>query len=107
MQLTRYTDYSLRVLLYLAVDQNRNPPVTVDELSQQFQISRNHLVKIVHKLGQRGLLLTVRGRGGGVRLAKDPSEYRIGDIIEQLEGGRAVIDCKKIGCVLTGIFLMN
>ena len=102
MQLTRYTDYSLRVLLYLAVDQNRNPPVTVDELSQQFQISRNHLVKIVHELGQRGLLLTVRGRGGGVRLAKDPSEYRIGDIIEQLEGGRAVIDCKKIGCVLTG-----
>ena len=74
MQLTRYTDYSLRVLLYLAVDQNRNPPVTVDELSQQFQISRNHLVKIVHELGQRGLLLTVRGRGGGVRLAKDPSE---------------------------------
>ena len=65
MQLTRYTDYSLRVLLYLAVDQNRNPPVTVDELSQQFQISRNHLVKIVHELGQRGLLLTVRGRGGG------------------------------------------
>ena len=102
MQLTRYTDYSLRVLLYLAVDQNRNPPVTVDELSQQFQISRNHLVKIVHELGQRGLLLTARGRGGGVRLAKDPSEYRIVDIIEQLEGGRAVIDCKKIGCVLTG-----
>ena len=54
MQLTRYTDYSLRVLLYLAVDQNRNPPVTVDELSQQFQNSRNHLVKIVHELGQRG-----------------------------------------------------
>ena len=60
MQLTRYTDYSLRVLLYLAVDQNRNPPVTVDELSQQFQISRNHLVKIVHELGQRGLLLITK-----------------------------------------------
>lgn len=70
MQLTRYTDYSLRVLLYLAVDQNRNPPVTVDELSQQFQISRNHLVKIVHELGQRGLLLTVRGRGAEFVLRK-------------------------------------
>lgn len=64
MQLTRYTDYSLRVLLYLAVDQNRNPPVTVDELSQQFQISRNHLVKIVHELGQRGLLLSRGGAAG-------------------------------------------
>ena len=70
MQLTRYTDYSLRVLLYLAVDQNRNPPVTVDELSQQFQISRNHLVKIVHELGQRGLLLTVRAAGAEFVLRK-------------------------------------
>ena len=62
MQLTRYTDYSLRVLLYLAVDQNRNPPVTVDELSQQFQISRNHLVKIVHELGQRAAALSLTAR---------------------------------------------
>lgn len=64
MQLTRYTDYSLRVLLYLAVDQNRNPPVTVDELSQQFQISRNHLVKIVHELGQRGAFADRAGPRG-------------------------------------------
>ncbi|MDD7442128.1 MAG: Rrf2 family transcriptional regulator [Sutterellaceae bacterium] len=102
MQLTRYTDYSLRVLLYLAVDRDRTPPVTVDELSQQFNISRNHLVKIVHELGRSGLLLTVRGRGGGVKLARDPSEYRIGEIVRMLEGGKPLIDCRAVGCVLTG-----
>lgn len=101
MQLTRFTDYSLRVLLYLSVDRDRNPPVTVEELSSQFAISRNHLVKIVHNMGQLGYIVTLRGRGGGIRLARDPAEYRIGDILQELEGS-SVIDCHKVRCVLTG-----
>ena len=102
MQLTRFTDYSIRVLLYLAVDTDRIPPVTVDELAHQFMISRNHLVKIVHMLGQKGYIITVRGRGGGIRLARTPSEYRFGELVRTLEGGKPLIDCRSVGCVLNG-----
>ena len=102
MQLTRFTDYAIRVLLYLCVDSDRNPPVTVDELAQQFRISRNHLVKIVHLLGQKGYIITIRGRGGGIRLARSPSEYRLGELVRELEGGKPLIDCANVGCVLNG-----
>lgn len=65
MQLTSYTDYALRVLIYLAMPQKRR--ATITELADFFNISRNHLVKVVHHLGSKGFIKTTRGKGGGFR----------------------------------------
>src|SRR5690606_8153830 len=67
MKLTQYTDYSLRVLMYLGF---KDGPATISEIAERYDISRNHVVKVVHQLGQLGYLQTVRGKGGGLRLAR-------------------------------------
>ena len=91
MQLTLYTDYSLRVLLYLA--QKEDGPATISEIADFYGISRNHLVKVVHHLGTIGLLHTTRGKGGGVRLAKAPSEIRIGEVVRATEPHFHLVEC--------------
>ena len=73
MHLTRFTDLSLRVLMYLTY-RNRTSLVTVNELAQKFQWSRNHIVKVAHFLHLQGWIASFRGRSGGLKLAKDPSE---------------------------------
>ena len=80
MQLTLYTDYSLRVLLYLGL----NPPrmATITEIADSYQISRNHLVKVVHNLATQGFVHTTRGRGGGLTLARAPTDINIGDVVK-------------------------
>lgn len=98
MHLTRFTDLSLRVLMYLTF-KNRTSLVTVNELAQKFKWSRNHIVKVAHFMNARGWIVSFRGRGGGIRLARDPSEYRIGDLVRQLEGGdEPLIDCENPRC---------
>ena len=87
MQITRFTDLGLRVLMYLAA--RPEAMATIPEIAQQFDISRNHLVKVVHRLGQLQLIATTRGKGGGMALARAPGEYRLGDVLRQLEIGRA------------------
>lgn len=82
MHLTRFTDLSLRVLMYLTY-RNRTSLVTVNELAQKFQWSRNHIVKVAHFLHLQGWIASFRGRSGGLKLAKDPSEYRIGEIVRR------------------------
>ena len=77
MQLTRYTDYSLRVLIYLSVNSDRK--ITIKEISSSFKISKNHLVKVVHKLSTLGYLETVPGAKGGISLAKHPSKINLSD----------------------------
>ena len=91
MQLTLYTDYSLRVLLYLA--QKEDGPATISEIADFYGISRNHLVKVVHHLGTIGLLHTTRGKGGGVRLAKSPAEIRIGEVVRATEPHFHLVEC--------------
>ena len=91
MQLTRYSDYSLRVLMYLAVRPERL--ATIEEISSAYAISNAHLVKVVHELGQAGLLETTRGRGGGIRLARSPDAIRLGDVIRETEGPFALVEC--------------
>jgi Rrf2 family nitric oxide-sensitive transcriptional repressor len=83
MQLTRYTDYSLRVLMYLAVHQE--DLATIEEIAEAYGISKAHLMKIVHQLGLAGYVETVRGRGGGLRLARAPESIRIGEVVRHTE----------------------
>lgn len=91
MQLSAYSDYSLRVLMHAAL---RGPErVTVDEVSETFGISRHHLVKIVHGLGRHGYLHTQRGIGGGFTLGCAPENIRLGDIVRFGEETEKVIDC--------------
>ena len=90
MQLTRYTDYSLRVLIYLAVHQDQL--ATIEEIAEAYDISKAHLMKIVHQLGLAGYVETVRGRGGGLRLARPPQKIRIGEVVRHTEE-MVVVEC--------------
>lgn len=98
MQLTSHTDYALRVLIYLA--KNPENRVTVGELAAYFKISRNHLVKVVHKLGVKGFVSAVRGKGGGLYLARSADQINIGAVVREMEGHFHMVDCfnsKKAG----------
>jgi Rrf2 family nitric oxide-sensitive transcriptional repressor len=91
MRLTRYSDYSLRVLMYLAVRPGHL--ATIDEISQAYGISRAHLMKVVHELGRAGFLETTRGRGGGLRLARAVDEIIVGDVVRQTEDKMDLVEC--------------
>jgi Rrf2 family nitric oxide-sensitive transcriptional repressor len=91
MRLSDYTDYTLRVLMYCAGNQDRL--VTIAEIADQHQVSKNHLMKIVNDLSRQGLLETSRGRGGGLRLLKAPSEIRIGDVLRSSETDFRLVEC--------------
>lgn len=91
MQLTRYSDYSLRVLIYLAV--RPGELATIDEITAAYDISRAHLMKVVHQLGRGGFLETVRGRGGGLRLARPATEIGLGDVVRYTEEKMDLVEC--------------
>lgn len=91
MNLSAYSDYSIRVLMQAAL--RRPERVTVDEVAATFDISRHHLVKVVHALGQSGHLETYRGVGGGFTLARPPEEIRLGAIVRLGEETETVIEC--------------
>ncbi|WP_287881618.1 Rrf2 family transcriptional regulator [Aquitalea sp.] len=99
MQLNRFTDLGLRVLMYLT-HRDRAQPVTISEIAERFAVSRNHLVKVVHFMGQQGWLNNSRGKGGGLALAQPPEHYRLGQIIRVLEGNAPLIDCAEPPCAL-------
>jgi len=91
MQLTLYTDYSLRVLVFLSVHPEKT--ITITEISDFYEISRNHLVKIVHNLATLGYIQSFRGKGGGLRLAKPPEEINIGDVVRKVEPHFNIVEC--------------
>ncbi|MCZ2152370.1 MAG: Rrf2 family transcriptional regulator [Bryobacterales bacterium] len=91
MRLTAYTDYTLRVLTYLGLQQGRLS--TIAEISDTYGLSANHLMKIIHQLGKLGYVDTVRGRGGGIRLAGQPEEINIGQLVRQVEPDFAIVEC--------------
>lgn len=93
MRLTVYTDYTLRVMMYLALRHRAGSLSRIDEIADAYQISRAHLTKIVHELAQHGMVETVRGRSGGMRLAQPPSSIRIGDIVRMAEKDFSVVAC--------------
>ena len=91
MQLTSYTDYALRVLVYLAIAPNKQANIT--EIADFFNISRNHLVKIVHRLGGKGFVKTTRGKGGGLSLQQPPEMIRIGEVVRSMENHFNWVEC--------------
>jgi Rrf2 family nitric oxide-sensitive transcriptional repressor len=89
MKLTTFTDYSLRVLIYLAAQPADR--ATIAQIAGSFQVSEHHLVKVVHFLGKQGWLANVRGKGGGLELGKRPEEIIVGQVVRETEGGSAQI----------------
>jgi Rrf2 family transcriptional regulator, nitric oxide-sensitive transcriptional repressor len=91
MRLTDYTDYSLRVLLYLSV--RPSGLSTIQEISEAYGISKNHLMKIVQQLGELGWVETVRGRNGGLRLGEGSHALTIGEVVRKTESDFALVGC--------------
>lgn len=102
MNLTVHTDYAFRTMLLLAV---RSPKsATIQEIATRYNISRGHLMVLVHKLGNRGFLENIRGRGGGIRLARPASEIRLDEIVRATEPGFRLVECFEPGsnqCLIT------
>jgi len=104
MKLTTFTDYSLRVLIFLAAEPERR--ATIGEVAASFEVSEHHLTKVVHFLGKNGWLANVRGKGGGLRLALAPAQIVIGEVVRQTEGADHLAECFETdhgGCAIVRI----
>ena len=93
MRLTVYTDYALRMLMYLAVKGEGGGLATIAEVAKAFGISKAHLNKVAHQLGIGGYVQTTRGKGGGLRLARPADEVGLGDVVRYLEPDMALVPC--------------
>lgn len=91
MRLTVHTDYSFRVLMYLGTNADRL--CTIQEIADRYGISKNHLMKVVQALGAAGFIETVRGRGGGMRLAKAPRDIPLGAVVRSAEEDFRLVEC--------------
>ena len=91
MRLTVYTDYSLRLLMYLALKDDGL--ATIEEIAKSYGISKNHLMKVAHQLGVAGYVETVRGRHGGLRLAKPAKAIGLGEVVRHTEPDMAIVMC--------------
>jgi Rrf2 family nitric oxide-sensitive transcriptional repressor len=102
MRLTVYTDYALRVLMYLAV--HSAPLPTIAGIAASYGVSRAHLMKVAYELGRAGYIETVRGKKGGLRLARAPQDIRLGDVVRTTEPDLALVPCfepTRSPCVLS------
>lgn len=111
MRLTTFSDFSLRMLIYLAV--RREGLSTIQEISDSYGVSKNHMMKVAHILGQMGYVETIRGKKGGLRLAMEPADIRVGAVIRRTEEESALVQCFKSSgdvcriegaCALKGMF---
>lgn len=91
MRLTAFSDYTLRVLTYLAL--NRKDLATIPVIAEAYGISENHLMKVVHQLALSGVVESIRGKGGGIRLARPPEDIRLGRIVRASEGAAPIVEC--------------
>ena len=102
MRLTAYTDYTLRTLMHLGM--NRDRLVTIQDIADAHGISKNHLMKVAHHLGMTGLVETVRGRNGGLRLNKEPADINIGEVVRATESDFYMAECFDLAnseCIYT------
>ncbi|MDN3555861.1 Rrf2 family transcriptional regulator [Halomonas maura] len=101
MHLTRYTDYSLRVLIYLAVKGEERSTIT--EIADRFAISRNHLMKVVQELNHRGYITAIRGKHGGLLLKRAPESITLGELVRDTERDLGLVECfgDDNECVIT------
>ncbi|MBM7649521.1 Rrf2 family nitric oxide-sensitive transcriptional repressor [Bacillus ectoiniformans] len=105
MRLTLYTDYSLRVLIYLG-SKERSELSNIKEIAEAYGISKNHLMKVIHELGKMGIIETIRGRNGGIRLALPPEEINIGAVVRKTEDDFYLVECFNPDgnqCVITPV----
>lgn len=110
MRLTVYTDYSLRLLMFLAL--KGEELATIAEIAKAYAISKNHLMKVAHQLGVAGYVETVRGKGGGLRLAREPKDIVLGEVVRRTEPDMMLVPCFdtanascaiSAGCMLRGV----
>lgn len=114
MKLTTYTDFTLRVMICLAAKYHSGEKATIPEIAAAYDISRNHLMKIVHDLSKSGLIETTRGRAGGACLRRPPATISIGEIVRVAEPDFAIVECHEKGkesrcavsrtCNINGVF---
>lgn len=95
MRLTLYADYALRVLIYLGAMQAER--ATVGDIARSYGVSKNHLMKVVQELGRLGYVETMRGKGGGLRLAQDPADIRLGEVVRHIEPDFNLVQCFGAG----------
>lgn len=100
-----YTDFSLRVLMYVGAKE-KSELSTIQEISTAYGISKNHLMKVTYELGKHGYIETIRGRGGGIRLAFPPASINIGEVVRKTEDDFYLVECFNCAanrCVITPV----
>lgn len=105
MRMTMYTDFSLRLLIYLAI-RPTGEKATVPEIADSYGISKHHLMKVAQHLAKLGYIESTRGRGGGVRLLKEPDFINVGQVVRQMEDDFYLVECfdrEKNGCPITPV----
>jgi Rrf2 family nitric oxide-sensitive transcriptional repressor len=103
MQLTQFTDYSLRALIYIAL---RKELCTINDIATAYAISSNHLLKIIHNLSKMGIIKTTRGKSGGITMAQNPSELNLGELVMKLEPNFDLVPCfnkEKANCCIAPV----
>ncbi|AVL70131.1 HTH-type transcriptional repressor NsrR [Oligella urethralis] len=93
MRLTTYSDYALRCLIFLAIQEDQEKLLNIKNIAEEFEISQNHLTKIIHQLATIGYIESVRGRNGGIRLAKSPASINLAEVIKQTEADFNLVEC--------------
>lgn len=100
MRLTTYTDYALRTLMFLAL--NRDKLVTIQDVADAHKIAKNHLTKVVHQLSSAGLIESLRGRNGGLKLGREPADINIGEVVRLTEHDFFIAECfdsENLNCI--------
>lgn len=98
MQLNKFTDFGLRLLMLLS--QPSNDLMTIAQAAQLLQISENHLIKITHFMAKQGWIISTRGKGGGIRIAESSFDLALGEIVRIFEHNSSVVNCHEPACVL-------
>jgi len=98
MRLTQFTDYSLRVLMFVGRENGR--VCTMGEIAAFYGISKEHLRKIIHRMARLGYLESARGKGGGIRLGRAPDRIQIGELLVAMERDSSIVDCEALACTL-------